>query len=66
MTPEEHDRPQEADEAGWEGVNWWGVAFILFGGWWLLDELGYVTFDWGIVAPVALVIVGLTMLFNRC
>lgn len=40
---------------------WWGAFAVLLGAWWLLGELGYVTFEWKWAGPLALIIFGLSM-----
>lgn len=45
-------------------VNWWGVFFIVGGALWFLGEMGVFRFSWSVLGPLALVAVGLTMLFG--
>lgn len=47
------------------GVSVWGIAFIVVGLWWLLGELGYVAFDWALMGPIALIVVGAGMVLGR-
>ena len=42
----------------------WGSLFIVAGAWWLLDMLGVVTFRWDFFGPLALVAVGVSMMFR--
>lgn len=46
-------------------VSWVGILLVVMGGWWLLGELGYVTFEWRFIGPLALVLFGLSMLVGR-
>ncbi|MHB8604223.1 MAG: LiaF transmembrane domain-containing protein [Thermoplasmatota archaeon] len=45
-------------------VNWWALGFIAVGVWWLLGDLGITTFNWGLAGPIAIIVVGLSMLFG--
>lgn len=42
-----------------------GVLLLAVGAWWLLGELGVVNFSWGIVAPVALILLGAGIIVRR-
>lgn len=42
-----------------------GILLVVMGGWWLLGEMGYVTFDWSYIGPIAVLLVGLGMLLGR-
>lgn len=47
------------------GAVFWGGAFILIGGAWLLHDLGLVAAGWtGLLLPLLLVIYGLFMLIG--
>lgn len=45
-------------------VNWWGLLFIIGGAWWLLGELNYVPFEWRYLAPIAIILIGLSALIR--
>ena len=52
-------------DASWAGrFNWWGLFFVVGGALWFLGEMGLFDFSWSVLGPLALVAVGLTMLFN--
>jgi hypothetical protein len=46
-------------------VNWWGLFLIALGVGWLGDKLGWYRFDWSIAGPLALILVGVGMVFGR-
>lgn len=47
------------------GVSWFGLTLVALGLLWLLDELGVIDFAWGIVWPILVIVVGLSMVVNR-
>jgi hypothetical protein len=52
------------------GSAFWGLAFVVVGTLWLLDEMGILpklglAFSWKFVAPIAIIVVGVSMLVRR-
>lgn len=45
-------------------VNWWGLFFVVGGLLWFLGEMDVIRFSWSLFGPLAIVAVGLTMLFG--
>lgn len=45
-------------------VNWWGVFFVVGGLLWFLGEMDIIRFSWSLFGPLAIIAVGLTMLFG--
>lgn len=45
-------------------VNWWGIFFIVGGLLWFLGEMDIIRFSWSLFGPLAIIAVGLTMLFG--
>lgn len=48
---------------GW--FPWHGLLLVVLGGWWLLGETNVVPFDWSYIGPIAILLVGLSILFRR-
>ncbi len=49
----------------WGKVNWWGLFIVVLGVAWLGDNMGWWTFEWSMVGPIALVFAGIMMLFAQ-
>lgn len=66
---ERHGMPSHVPPGGhrrWGGrVSIGGLFAFLLGVWWLLGELGKVTFSWSYVGPLALILFGLAAVFRR-
>lgn len=67
-----HHHGQERE--GWRGHHrhhgygwfpWHGVLLVVLGGWWLLGETNVVPFDWSYIGPIAILLVGISILFRR-
>jgi len=46
------------------GSIFWGSLLVVVGGLFLLGNMGIITFSWGLVWPIALILFGLTMLLG--
>jgi hypothetical protein len=65
-----HHLMRHGDEHGHRGGRhgwfpWHGILLVVLGGWWLLGETGVVPFDWSYIGPIAILLVGLSILFRR-
>jgi cell wall-active antibiotic response 4TMS protein YvqF len=49
---------------GWR-FSWVGVLLVIIGVWWLLGELQIVNFQWRFIGPLAIILVGLSMVLGR-
>jgi hypothetical protein len=46
-------------------VSWFGVFVVAIGVLWLLDVLDYYNFRWAVAGAIAVIALGLSMIFNR-
>lgn len=49
----------------WSSFNWWGLFLLLMGVAWLGEEVGWWTFNWSMVGPLALVFAGFMLFLGR-
>lgn len=49
----------------WSSFNWWGLFLLMMGVAWLGEEVGWWTFNWSMVGPLALVFAGLMLFIGR-
>lgn len=45
--------------------NWWGLFILLIGVAWLGDTMGWWTFEWSMMGPIALIFAGIMVVFGR-
>ena len=49
----------------WSSFNWWGLFLLLMGVAWLGEEVGWWTFNWSMVGPLALIFSGVMVFISR-
>ena len=49
----------------WSSFNWWGLFLLMMGVAWLGEEVGWWTFNWSMVGPLALVFAGIMLFIGR-
>ena len=49
----------------WSSFNWWGLFLLMMGVAWLGEEVGWWTFNWSMVGPLALVFAGVMLFIGR-
>lgn len=47
------------------GFNWWGLFMVIVGVLWLADMQHWFTFNWSIIAPLALMFAGVMAFVQR-
>ncbi len=51
--------------SGTRSASLWGGFLAVMGVAWLLGELGVWRFDWSLVGPFAIIVVGVSMMWSR-